>query len=88
MIRVLNIYIFDPFFSYKPKKAFIVTTWRSGSTFLSLYMHCHPMSFYFEEPLNYLGISRIKEENDNRTDVSLNILRNFMNCKFDYAKSK
>ena len=53
-----------------------------------MYLHSHPNSYYFEEPLNYLGISRIKEENDaNRTDVALNILGNFMNCKFDYAKS-
>ena len=46
------------------------------------------MSFLFEEPLNYLEVSRIQEKGDSRTNVSLNIMKNFMNCKFEYAQSK
>ena len=75
-------------FRYQYSKAFVITTWRSGSTFLSAYLNSHPGSFNHVEPLNYLKVSRINENQDSRADKAINVIKNFINCKYDYAKSK
>ena len=86
-IRSLHI-IFFFCFRYQYSKAFVITTWRSGSTFLSAYLNSHPGSFNHVEPLNYLKVSRINENQDSRADKAINVIKNFINCKYDYAKSK
>ena len=75
-------------FRYQHSKAFVITTWRSGSTFLSAYLNAHPGSFNHVEPLNYLKVSRINESQDSRADKAIDVIKNFINCKYDYAKSK
>ena len=75
-------------FRFQYSKAFVITTWRSGSTFLSAYLNAHPGSFNHVEPLNYLKVSRINENQDSRADKAIDVIKNFINCKYDYAKSK
>ena len=76
------------FSRYQPSKALVITTWRSGSTFLSAYLNAHPGSYNHVEPLNYLKVSRLTENGDSRKDKALDVIKNFYNCKYDYAKSK
>ena len=76
------------FSRYQPSKALVITTWRSGSTFLSAYLNAHPGSYNHVEPLNYLKVSRLTENQDSRKDKALDVIKNFFNCKYDYAKSK
>ena len=76
------------FSRYQASKALVITTWRSGSTFLSAYLNAHPGSYNHVEPLNYLKVSRLTENQDSRKDKALDVIKNFFNCKYDYAKSK
>ena len=75
-------------FRFQHSKAFVITTWRSGSTFLSAYLNAHPGSFNHVEPLNYLKVSRINENQDSRADKAIDVIKNFINCKYDYAKGR
>ncbi len=40
----------------QPVKALVVTTWRSGSTFLGDIMNAHPATYYHYEPLLHFDI--------------------------------
>jgi len=64
----------------------IVTTWRSGSTFLSQFLRSHPASFYFEEPFNYAGRARLTDPGDERLLTALSMLSHFLQCDFSYAE--
>ena len=55
---------------------------------MSAYLNAHPGSFNHVEPLNYLKVSRINENQDSRADKAIDVIKNFINCKYDYAKSK
>lgn len=49
-----------PKYGGNPIKAMIVTTWRSGSTFLGDILISHPATFYHYEPLLHFGINQIR----------------------------
>ena len=55
---------------------------------MSAYLNAHPGSYNHVEPLNYLKVSRLTEDGDSRKDKALDVIKNFFNCKYDYAKSK
>ena len=40
----------------QPVRAMVVTTWRSGSTFLGDILLSHPSTYYHYEPLLHFGI--------------------------------
>ncbi|XP_031777132.1 carbohydrate sulfotransferase 4 isoform X2 [Nasonia vitripennis] len=44
-----------------PVRSVILTTWRSGSTFLGDILNSHPANFYHYEPLLHFGIVQIRE---------------------------
>ncbi|XP_012288506.1 carbohydrate sulfotransferase 4 isoform X2 [Orussus abietinus] len=44
----------------KPMKSIILTTWRSGSTFLGDVLNSHPANFYHYEPLLDFGIVQVR----------------------------
>ena len=44
-----------------PIRSVILSTWRSGSTFLGDILNSHPANFYHYEPLLDFGIIQIRE---------------------------
>ena len=65
-------------FDWKSKKfLLVVTTWRSGSTFLSEMLASHPAVFLHYEPLNYFGRHQVRE---NENPVALQQLKDTFNC--------
>ncbi|XP_043289779.1 carbohydrate sulfotransferase 5-like [Venturia canescens] len=45
----------------RPMRSVILTSWRSGSTFLGDVINAHPASFYHYEPLLHFGIVQVRE---------------------------
>ncbi|XP_043227696.1 carbohydrate sulfotransferase 5-like isoform X2 [Amphibalanus amphitrite] len=64
-----------------PRRSLVVTTWRSGSTFLGDVLNSHPAMFYHYEPLMDFGIRRARD--GELLDKAVNNLHNLMNCKYD-----
>ena len=61
------------------RQTLILTTWRSGSTFLGDLLNQYPGSFYFFEPLHYY--SNVDEAYMSQTEESF--LESLFKCKFD-----
>ncbi|XP_059093340.1 carbohydrate sulfotransferase 1-like isoform X2 [Tigriopus californicus] len=49
-----------PKYGGNPIRAMILTTWRSGSTFLGDVLKSHPATYYHYEPLIHFGIHQIR----------------------------
>jgi Sulfotransferase family len=65
-------------FDWKSKKfLLVVTTWRSGSTFLSEMLASHPAVFLHYEPLIYFGRHQVRED---KNPVALQQLKDTFNC--------
>ncbi|CAG0917182.1 unnamed protein product [Notodromas monacha] len=70
-----------------PVRNVILTTWRSGSTFLGDLMISHPRTFYHYEPLLPFGINRVRADwkggslTTNAT-VALKLLKDLMMCRY------
>lgn len=45
----------------RPIRSVILTSWRSGSTFLGDVLNAHPANFYHYEPLLDFGIVQVRE---------------------------
>ena len=61
------------------KMVLIVTSWRSGSTFLGEMLAQHPTIFYHYEPLWYEGDRQIR--NKSNAAAAVDHLRNLFHCK-------
>ncbi|XP_011685124.1 PREDICTED: carbohydrate sulfotransferase 4-like isoform X1 [Wasmannia auropunctata] len=76
----------------KPMRSIILTSWRSGSTFLGDVMNAHPANFYHYEPLLDYGIVQIR--GSPLAEESLTRLTSLLNCEYkeldrylDYGKT-
>lgn len=59
----------------------ILSTWRSGSSFLGDILNSIPRSYYFYEPLRHLGEKRIREASESKS-VALRELHQLLKCNF------
>ncbi|KRG02852.1 uncharacterized protein LOC6576264 isoform X2 [Drosophila mojavensis] len=64
-----------------PVRSIVVTTWRSGSTFLGDILNAMPGNYYHYEPLLDFGIKQVREPEEQQFAVQN--LKNLLNC--DYA---
>ena len=58
----------------------IVTTWRSGSTFLEEVLNAHPGVFNVYEPLMAWGLTRLRGGGGD-PQGGQDVLRNILHCK-------
>lgn len=63
-----------------PIRNLIITTWRSGSTFLGDILNSHPANFYHYEPLLDYEIVQIREEP--KAGEAIGVLKNLLNCNY------
>lgn len=68
-----------------PFQSLILTTWRSGSTFLGDILNSLPSNFYHYEPLLEYDITRIRGPPQSRE--ALNKLKNLLNCNYANMQS-
>lgn len=72
----------------QPIRSVIVTTWRSGSTFLGDVLNSIPGNFYHYEPLLDFGIRQVRDPP--LSNIALSNLKNLLNCNYtdldDYLK--
>ena len=59
----------------------VVTTWRSGSTFLGDILASHPATFYHYEPLIHLGITQVRS--GKLAETALKALKSQLNCSYN-----
>ncbi|KAK4302100.1 hypothetical protein Pmani_025787 [Petrolisthes manimaculis] len=64
----------------QPVRNLIITTWRSGSTFLGDVLFSHPGTFYHYEPLLDFGIHQVRN-GDNATQAIFNI-HHLLKCNY------
>lgn len=64
----------------QPIRSIIVTTWRSGSTFLGDILNSYPANYYHYEPLLDFGIVQIRGPPN--AQKALNVLSNLLNCNY------
>lgn len=64
----------------RPVRSIILTSWRSGSTFLGDVVNAHPANFYHYEPLLDYGIVQIRESP--LADESLTRIISLLNCEY------
>ncbi|XP_012537540.1 carbohydrate sulfotransferase 5 isoform X1 [Monomorium pharaonis] len=76
----------------RPMRSIILTSWRSGSTFLGDVVNAHPANFYHYEPLLDYGIVQIRDPP--LADESLTRIISLLNCEYkeldrylDYGKT-
>ncbi|XP_035707507.1 uncharacterized protein LOC110860089 isoform X2 [Folsomia candida] len=67
----------------KPKRNFIISTWRSGSSFLGEMIATHPGTIFFYEPFMFMKSQRIRS-NENVTRV-MEMINAMSECNFHYA---
>ncbi|XP_065169716.1 carbohydrate sulfotransferase 5-like [Atheta coriaria] len=65
----------------KPLRSIILTTWRSGSTFLGDILNAVPATYYHYEPLLDYGIVQIRGAP--LAETALTALKNLLNCDYD-----
>lgn len=64
----------------QPLRNIIITTWRSGSTFLGDILNSHPGNYYHYEPLLDYDIVQIR--GPPHADSALGVLRSLLNCSY------
>ncbi|XP_060524000.1 carbohydrate sulfotransferase 5-like [Cylas formicarius] len=64
----------------QPLRTIIVTTWRSGSTFLGDVLNSLPGNYYHYEPLLHYGIMQIR--GPPHADTAIKTLKNLLNCDY------
>eukprot|EP00095_Tigriopus_kingsejongensis_P005518 maker-scaffold282_size228295-snap-gene-0.15 protein:Tk05518 transcript:maker-scaffold282_size228295-snap-gene-0.15-mRNA-1 annotation:"carbohydrate sulfotransferase 4-like" len=80
-----NVSHFAPELGGTPVRAMVITTWRSGSTFLGDILNSHPATFYHYEPLIHFGIHQIRS--GLKADQALKILNKLLSCDFSNLDS-
>ena len=61
------------------RKVIILTSWRSGSSFLGDLLNHYPGTFYYFEPLHYYSYIKDKSKVQTETDF----FKSLLSCKFD-----
>jgi len=61
------------------RKVIILTSWRSGSSFLGDLLNHYPGTFYYFEPLHYYSYIKDKSKVQNETDF----IKSLLSCEFD-----
>ena len=69
-----------------PLRSVVLTTWRSGSTFLGDILNSHPANFYHYEPLLHFGIIQIREPP--LSDEALENLESMFKCDYSTLGNK
>ncbi|XP_055923815.1 carbohydrate sulfotransferase 5 [Eupeodes corollae] len=64
----------------QPVRSVVVTTWRSGSTFLGDILNAMPGNFYHYEPLLNFDIRRIRGPPDEKKAIGM--LKNLLHCDY------
>lgn len=64
----------------KRVKAFLISTWRSGSTITLALLASHPHSFAIDEPLINFGLERLTLKTDRQYDTQVQLVKERMNC--------
>lgn len=59
----------------------IVSTWRSGSTFLGDILNAVPGNFYHYEPLSHFGVRQIRDSSEAASAVET--IRKLLNCDYE-----
>ncbi|XP_071442821.1 carbohydrate sulfotransferase 1-like [Hetaerina americana] len=65
----------------EPLRSVVITTWRSGSTFLGDVLNSQPGNFYHYEPLLPLGIVQVGDGSP-LADSSISSLRKLLQCNY------
>lgn len=63
-----------------PLRVLLVTTWRSGSTFLGQVLADHPAVFHHYEPLSYLGVKQVRSGKE--AFQSQQLLHRLLDCQY------
>ncbi|TMW54403.1 hypothetical protein DOY81_000506 [Sarcophaga bullata] len=63
-----------------PVRSIVVTTWRSGSTFLGDILNAMPGNFYHYEPLLNFGIRQIRDPDDE--EQAIKNIKNLLFCDY------
>ncbi|KAH8418778.1 hypothetical protein KR222_002558, partial [Zaprionus bogoriensis] len=63
-----------------PVRSIVVTSWRSGSTFLGDILNAIPGNYYHYEPLLDFGIKQIRDPDDQQ--LAVQNLKNLLNCDY------
>ncbi|XP_069975671.1 carbohydrate sulfotransferase 5-like [Penaeus vannamei] len=66
----------------KPVRSLVITTWRSGSTFIGDVLQSHPGTYYHYEPLLDFGINQVRYGED--ATQALHNLKHLLTC--DYSE--
>ncbi|XP_068236864.1 uncharacterized protein [Palaemon carinicauda] len=64
-----------------PLRVLLVTTWRSGSTFLGQVLANHPAVYHHYEPLSAKGIRQIRFGRD--AHQAQDLINRLLNCRYD-----
>ncbi|KAH8274042.1 hypothetical protein KR044_008617 [Drosophila immigrans] len=63
-----------------PVRSIVVTSWRSGSTFLGDILNAIPGNYYHYEPLLDFGIKQVRDPDDQQ--LAVQNLKNLLNCDY------
>lgn len=63
-----------------PIRSIVLSTWRSGSTFVGDILNAHPANFYHYEPLLHYGIIQIRDPP--LTDEAVQDLESMFKCDY------
>ncbi|XP_030377084.1 uncharacterized protein LOC115625978 isoform X2 [Scaptodrosophila lebanonensis] len=63
-----------------PVRSIVVTTWRSGSTFLGDILNAIPGNYYHYEPLLDFGIRQVRADEDK--ELAVENLKTLLNCEY------
>lgn len=66
----------------KPLRNIIVSTWRTGCSFLGDILDIVPGTWYHFEPLMDFGVTQIRNMSDEDDILALMRLKNMLNCKY------
>lgn len=64
----------------RPVRSLVITTWRSGSTFIGDILESHPANFYHYEPLLDFGISQVRYGKDAKQ--AIHNLQHLLTCNY------
>lgn len=64
-----------------PVRSIIITTWRSGSTFLGDILNAMPANYYHYEPLLDFGIVQIRDRDSGKKAIK--VLKDLLSCNYN-----
>lgn len=64
----------------KPVRSIVITTWRSGSTFIGGILNSHPATYHFSEPLTDFRTVQIRDEP--YATPAIKALKNLLTCNY------